>query len=496
MPRNDLTNNANTSHAYAGRLQDPPPPYFIDSRTFAATEYPRVWLIEGMLLQGQVAVLAGGKKSLKTALVIELAVSLGTGLPLLGAFPVPAARRVAVLSGESGEPTLKETAIRICHAKGTSLEEADIHWRFKLPAFTDENEVNELVDELVAEGCDVVFVDPLYLCLLNGDTSVSATNLFQVGPLLQRFTRKCLDDGITPVLVHHTRKGKNRADLTPPDLDDMAYAGISEFARQWLLVKRVREYVPGSGEHLIMLSVGGSAGHSACLLLQIQEGVMNSDFTGRTWNVEILREEDLEKGRTLARRQTRQQRADERRNENLDKLLEALEARPEGETQTKLAEAAGLEKKVVKDLLEELASEGRVEATQVMKQCGPAVRPISGWRLSAGEARPQADADEPALADARVVIDDDEATSLPTERNRAQVPAEEGFVEQEEAVATDDSEGQALTDNAHQVRRRPDNRENLRYAYDNQEDDDQGPDDDDDDEEPPHYLYPRPERRY
>ena len=65
------------------------------------------------------------------------------------------------------------------------------------------------------------------------------------------------------VLLHHTSRGANRQrNFAPATLEDLAYSGVSEFSRQWLLLSRRSEYVPGTGRHELWFSVGGSAGHS------------------------------------------------------------------------------------------------------------------------------------------------------------------------------------------------------------------------------------------
>jgi len=83
----------------------------------------------------------------------------------------------------------------------------------------------------------VAIIDPLYLCLMGGADRASANNLYEVGPVLFKAAKACLLAGATPVFLHHaTKSAKKNAE--PLDLEDLAWAGIGEFARQWLLLNR------------------------------------------------------------------------------------------------------------------------------------------------------------------------------------------------------------------------------------------------------------------
>jgi replicative DNA helicase len=260
--------------------------YFLTSRAFDQASYERDWLVRQVLVRGQPGVLGGPKKCLKTSLSIDLAVSLGSGTPFLGRFDVPRKARVTVLSGESGQAVAQETARRVCTQKGISLGDCDVLWSFGLPRLDVAGDRLWLKAFLGALDVEVVVIDPLYLCLLSGGAGVSAASLYEIGRLLWEAGQACLDAGATPVFVHHTTKGPAwRAGSL--DLDGLAFTGIGEYARQWLLVSRRWPYQPGSGAHHLLLAVGGSAGHSSCWEVDVTEGVPDDDFGGREWQVRV-----------------------------------------------------------------------------------------------------------------------------------------------------------------------------------------------------------------
>lgn len=331
---------------------------------FAAGDYKHNYLIQNVLIEGQPMMISGIKKALKTSTIVDMAASLATGKPFLGhyRFQVPQAVPVGVYSGESGKATLQDTRRRVYEAK--KIGGAQIFWCFEVPQFDSQMDIAAIVKNIADNKLKVVIFDPLYLSMAGiGD---GASNMFKVGALLRPIAEACIKAGATPIFVHHNTKA-NSKNYEPPELEDMAWAGFAEFARQWLLIGRRELYEIGSGKHRLWMNVGSSAGFNGCYGVDVDEGTANAELKGRKWDVSVmLQSEIITQKMTLRGEKTAQKML-----ETQERLRGALTHFGRGgATMNEIEAYAHMNRKRAIDLLEHMIEVGQVEKCEVQKRNG------------------------------------------------------------------------------------------------------------------------------
>ena len=234
------------------------------------------YLIDNLIAAQQPILLTGPVKSLKTSILLALCLALATGRHFLGYFRVLRSIAVAVLTGESGLATIKETLARIGRAAGidpatvTRLIISD-----RIPHLASFEHLDAIRQLILDYQLELLAIDPAYLALDGTD----AANVMIFGQQLRAVSELCQELGVALLLCHHTRKGSG-VDHQPLSLTDVAWAGFAEHCRQWLLVNHRERYDHASGTHRLWLSAGGSAGHGGVWAMDVQQGHI-SDVGGR-----------------------------------------------------------------------------------------------------------------------------------------------------------------------------------------------------------------------
>ena len=312
---------------------------FITCRELDGGDYSVEYLIEGMLVADQPAILIGPQKALKTSVLVDLAISLSTREPFLGRFPIHRAVRVGLCSGESGLGNLQDTARRVCRAKQIALaDNADLLWTEQLPIFGDDEWMRILETKIRENGLQLLCVDPAYLSMAT--LHDSAGNFFVVGPLLRSVNEVVRGAGCQLLIAHHIPPSKMH--YNPPALTDAAWAGWSEWARQWVLLNRRKAYDSDTpGEHALWASFGGSAGHSALWAIDVQEG-RQTDAGGRRWDVQIFSRAEVIETEKASRQETKEQQEVEAAERRRQLVLEIFRKHPDGLTERQGRDLPGL----------------------------------------------------------------------------------------------------------------------------------------------------------
>lgn len=346
----------------------------ISMKELDSANYAMEWLINGILVHHQPAIFGGPQKTLKTNISIELMLSLSEGGNFLGEYKCARAVRVGLMSGESGEAVIQETARRIAKAKHRAL--ADYGNAILCPAvpnLTDALKLQALERFINENELEVCIIDPTYLALPLGD---GASNLFKVGECLAGISKIAATTGVLPILVHHL-KSTRAEKYGVPLLEELAWAGFQEWCRQWLLVNRREAYdeeQPGS--HKLWFKAGGSAGHSTMIGLDIFEGTSQQPG-GRSWELGILKPGEIRLDKHEAKQRENNAKRDIRDNQDRSIVLKTAK-RLKRETMTSIRDASGITPKrfgpIWCDLLAEQSVVQDGEIKKANGQCYSAFR--------------------------------------------------------------------------------------------------------------------------
>jgi hypothetical protein len=287
---------------------------------------------------------------------------MAAGVPFLGQFDVPAPIPCAMMTGESGKATIKETLGRIANSKSIGSRELSdrLVISTRLPDMGDDDHLAAIERDIRRYGLKCLAIDPSYLSF--GDIGDSASNVFKMGAALSRVTSIIQNTGCTVLLLNHATKGRGKdiGRFSPPELGEVAMSGFAEWARFWILLAAQREWDEDIGRHSLWMRLGGSAGHAGLWSVEVTEG-RRSDPGGRGWNVklstagEALREQKQEAANRKAEQQERTEQI------HCDKVRQALSEATEGETKTNLAKSTKLNSTNVGKALGVLEQRGEID---------------------------------------------------------------------------------------------------------------------------------------
>ena len=166
-------------------------------------EVPRRWLIEGLWGASAVGIIGGAPKCCKSWLGLEMSVSVATGTPCLGQYPVMDPGPVLIYLAEDGLGTVRSRIVGLLrHRRLNDLQALPVYSitvpSLRLDRETDRERLTETARRLQPR---LLLLDPLVrLHALNENDAGEVAQLLSYIRNLQRQ----LD--LAVVLVHHSRK--------------------------------------------------------------------------------------------------------------------------------------------------------------------------------------------------------------------------------------------------------------------------------------------------
>jgi hypothetical protein len=356
---------------------------FFTAAQLNSGQFDTRYLIPGILAAAQPGGIYGAFKTLKTSLTADLLISLASGTPFLGKFPVTVPGRTLFLSGESGLAALQSIARRIAVARGLSLETLDnFELSPKLPNLDNADDLRALGRIVRRKKPVCVAIDPAYLAIRGED----ARNLFAMGSLLRPLAELCDETGSAILIVHHCKRSRIIPG-NPATLDDIAWSGFAEFSAQWLLLSRRRRFDPDTGRHELWFSTGDRAGHHGLWALDVDEGAPG-DPNGRVWQPALRSAGDAEFQHDVnsahEAESQRQLRTIATNARHRQRILELLREKPAGETPRYFREFLALTNDRTNAVLQALVEDGLIKTAPVLKR----KRWEYGYKLVGGESIP------------------------------------------------------------------------------------------------------------
>jgi hypothetical protein len=222
----------------------------------AREHHAQRWLVDGLWGDSSVGLIGGAPKCSKTWLGLDLALSVATGTPCLGRYPVPRPGPVLVYLAEDALTVVRERVEGMVRHRGLDLATVDIHVitapSLRLDRQPHRNRLLETAKRLQPR---LLLLDPLVR--LHG---VDENNAQEVAQLLAyfRLLQRRLD--LSVILVHHTRK--NAAGGVAAGQGLRGSSDLHAFGDSNLYLRRVRD-------RLVLLSEHRAAAASPAVTLEL-----------------------------------------------------------------------------------------------------------------------------------------------------------------------------------------------------------------------------------
>jgi hypothetical protein len=203
----------------------------VSAAELAAPVEPMRWLVRGFWPERSAGVLAGDKKSMKTWNLQSLALAVASGKPLFDKYEVTSPGAVLYLSGEGGRSIFanRHQAIAARYGITESLPELRFGADFGVGTLNEGAWIDAVKRHLDVLQPKLVILDPLYAY---HPSDVEVQNVYARGPMLAGL-RELVGGEAALIVGDHFNKTAGKG----LDLDNIAQAGMAQWADSWVLQK-------------------------------------------------------------------------------------------------------------------------------------------------------------------------------------------------------------------------------------------------------------------
>ncbi|WP_181435480.1 AAA family ATPase [Curtobacterium sp. MCPF17_051] len=217
---------------------------------------PMQWLVRSVWPVGAYGVYGGAKKTLKSYMLMALAVAVASGYPFLGRFEVPDPRPVLLYLAEGGRQNAQRRLQSIAASMNVDLGTLPLSAVFDAAPIGSE-ELSAAVTRDVADlAPGLVVLDALYHFHAAG---VEAQNLYERGPMLAELQRLVVGpDRALIVADHFSKSASQTRDL---DLNSISQSGVAEWSHSWGLARHREAPRLREGEFRLQVQFAGRDGY-------------------------------------------------------------------------------------------------------------------------------------------------------------------------------------------------------------------------------------------
>lgn len=249
------------------------------------------YLVDGAFVGEGSLFIGGREKTFKTCIATDLLISLATGTPFLGYFPVLDRRRSVLFTAEIGMSRAKTLLTSVCQGRGMSLgnvrglDIVDSVPQFMVNDAKGEKKLRQLRLFFKERRPEVAVFDPFYFAM--GGAAVG--DMYEMGAILREIVDLCKDHDVWPIFCHHAKKDANK-EYEPMDLGDFYGSGVGAFARQWILLSHSEPFHGGIAK--LFANIGGSSqGSRGIFEIEVDEG-QEDELANRRWDVKVNTSEE------------------------------------------------------------------------------------------------------------------------------------------------------------------------------------------------------------